>query len=670
MSFALVGVLSIGMSNSRSETLEITENTTLDPAKTYGRIVIKKSNVTIDGKGAWLIGDTTAKSNKLTGIAIEAKGVSNVTIRNVNAKGWETALKVSDGKGWLVEGCNFSDNFHDPEFGWGETPRRGGIVFIEVNGSTIRKCKANNVWDACALVRSDDNTIADNDFSHTSNTCLKMWTACRNLVKNNKLDYGIRKKPNEVHARDSTSVLLESGSNDNRLIENSITNGGDGIFIRSLNQWVSTGNRFEKNDCSYANNNCVECWSPGNIFIGNKANHGSYGFWMGGSNKSVLIDNEASFNGLAKGNHNSPHLPQNGHAGIVFMFGTSSHIIARGNKCVGNNGAGIAVIGDLDSKGTKWKARHWIIEQNTLSENRWGIYVQYADWIQIAANTFEKNSAKDVFLVGGNTNIFELANDPQIKSAPKAKLKAPARLAVGEKGPFDAAGSEDPAGHALKFRWDLGDGTIAEKSTVEHSFAQPGFYRVGLTVTNGSLSDLAWVDLYVTSSEKELGTEGEASQWTWEDPQSKVQFTDDAGIKLQGKSSLLATIKPYSGGRCNLIYRIPNKEGIALEGKKQLTFWIRSENDNIPSWQNPNPIITLRDGDKKFRMLTPQHDPLLKLADSEAREGWLRVVVPLGGDKDWKLEGDKIDKIQSISFGFDSWGGDPLRIWLDGLQIE
>jgi hypothetical protein len=81
-------------------------------------------------------------------------------------------------------------------------------------------------------------------------------------------------------------------------------------------------------------------------------------------------------------------------------------------------------------------------------------------------------------------------------------------------------------------------------------------------------SDLAWVDLYVTSNEKELGTEGDASHWTWEDPQSKVQFTDDTGIKLQGKSSLLATIKPYSGGRCNLIYHAPIKERMSLEGKK------------------------------------------------------------------------------------------------------
>ena len=36
--------------------LEITKDTVLDPATTYGPIVIKASNVIVDGAGAWVIG--------------------------------------------------------------------------------------------------------------------------------------------------------------------------------------------------------------------------------------------------------------------------------------------------------------------------------------------------------------------------------------------------------------------------------------------------------------------------------------------------------------------------------------------------------------------------------------------------------------------------------------
>ncbi len=85
----------------------------------------------------------------------------------------------------------------------------------------------------------------------------------------------------------------------------------------------------------YAHNNCFEAWCPRNRYIGNKANHGSYGFWLGASDETVLIGNEASYNGLPSGHHNSPHLPDATHSGIVFMFGPSSHTIVRGNTCVG-----------------------------------------------------------------------------------------------------------------------------------------------------------------------------------------------------------------------------------------------------------------------------------------------------------------------------------------------
>ena len=246
--------------------LEVTSDITLDPNVTYGAIVVRTSGITIDGNGAWLLGTpepTPGAAKAFRATAITADGFSHVTLRNINAKGWETGLVVRNAEGWTIENCNFSDNFHDPEFGWGENGRRGGIVLENVRKSTLTGNKANRVWDACVLVDSDDNLLERNDFSHTSNTCLKLWTASRNTIRRNVLSHGIRISPGEVHARDSTSVLIESGSNDNHFLENDCTHGGDGIFVRVLNGWCSTGNQFEGNDCSWANNNGIECWAPG-----------------------------------------------------------------------------------------------------------------------------------------------------------------------------------------------------------------------------------------------------------------------------------------------------------------------------------------------------------------------------------------------------------------------
>ena len=68
--------------------LEITKDTVLEAGKVYGAIVIKASNVKIDGNGAWVVGAKEGNPKTFKGVGISAKGVSNVVFKNVNAKGW------------------------------------------------------------------------------------------------------------------------------------------------------------------------------------------------------------------------------------------------------------------------------------------------------------------------------------------------------------------------------------------------------------------------------------------------------------------------------------------------------------------------------------------------------------------------------------------------------
>jgi len=384
----------------------------------------------------------------------------------------------------------------------------------------------------------------------------------------------------------------------------------------------------------------------------------------------VLIDNEASYNGLPDGMHNSPHLPKAGHAGIVFMFGSSSHTIARGNTCVGNNGAGIAVIGDMDSKGAKWKAQHWVIEQNTLSENRWGIYLQHADWVNMGSNVFKANKEADVHDAGGVTNLVRSVDQRKITRPPRAVLEGPAVARVGQQVALDAARSSDPDGNRLSFRWDLGDGATVAEARAAHAFKQPGFYRVGLTVNNGLLSDLAWRDFYVVEDVQELGTEAQADQWGWIDPQSAVKFNDDREMRISGSSSVFAMVQPYSGGRVSLLYPKSKASGVSLAGKKSLVFWLKATNENVPAWQGPNPVVTLYESETKFAKLTAKTDLLAQPPYSEAREGWTYFVVPLAGDDQWKREGAEMQAVNYLTLGFDSWGAPTLRIWIDGLALK
>jgi parallel beta-helix repeat protein len=676
----LVACSSFSLSAEREpDVLEVFSDVTLDPHRTYGKIVVKKSGITIEGQGAWLIGSTGADTKTFQGTAISADGVVGVTLRNVNAKGWETGLHIRNAESWTVEGCNFSDNFHDPGFGWGESGQRGGIVLEKVRKSTLRKNTAQRVWDACVLVDSDDNVIEENNFSHTSNTCLKLWTASRNTVRGNNLSHGIRISPGEVHARDSTSVLIESGSNDNRFLKNDCTHGGDGIFVRVLNGWCSTGNHFEENDCSFANNNGVECWAPRNVFLRNKANHCSYGFWLGGSDQTRLIENEASFNGLASGHHNSPHLPQNGHAGIVFMFGPSSHTLARGNVCRGNNGAGIALIGDLDSQGRKWKAYHWILERNILEKNRWGIFAEHADWISVAGNTLSDNSDENI-KVNGNVSRLEVTSTPipAGAEAPKISLTGPSVVKVDTAATWEASGSSDAKHRELQFTWDVGNGKLRTGPKLEHVFHQVGFQRIGLNATNGLLTEPGWRDVYVVRDVPEFG--GDPEQWAIEDfhdrirsPQqtSRARFAIDQSEHLVGDSSLQVQIEPYAGFRAALTFPKSQDAQWSLAGKTKLSFWLKAINADVTGWQGGPFIVLHGDGEERcYIEPQPGRDLMRELDHNEAREGWRLFEIPLAGDDRWKRDGDLPASVRAVSLAFDSWGAPPLQLWIDGLAWE
>ena len=189
--------------------LIVTQDTTLTASDVlHRRVVVKADHVTLDGSGLTLSGPGKGglKELETAGNGITVEGCTNVTIKNLNARGFAIGLKMSHCRAVVVENCDFSDNYSNPDHGWGDLPARGGIILEDVTLGVFRKLRANRVWDALSLTRCHDNLFEDNDFSRTSNTCAKLWESCRNKFFRNNLSYGIRidRDKSEVHARDSS----------------------------------------------------------------------------------------------------------------------------------------------------------------------------------------------------------------------------------------------------------------------------------------------------------------------------------------------------------------------------------------------------------------------------------------------------------------------------------
>ncbi len=658
--------------------MRITGDTTLERGAVLSEpLVIAASNIVLDGNGATIVGPGRAGDKEsFQGVGILAEGCSGVTLRNLRVRGFRIGLSVADAAGWLIEGCDFSDNYTDPAAGWDVLGRFGGIVLTRCTRFTIRRNTAQGVWNGLDLVACHDCRIAGNTFSHCSNVCLKLWESCRNEVADNDLSYGLRIDPGEVHARDSACVLIEAGSDDNRFLRNNATHGGDGIFIRSLNGWVSARNVFIENDCSHAHNNGFEAWCPDNVYLRNKANHCSHGFWLGPSDHTVLIGNEAGWNGSPDGHHNAPERDF-GHGGIVFIGDAAAHTILRGNHCHHNNGPGIALRGDTAADPPRWRIYHWIIEGNRLERNRWGIHAQVADLLLVRNNVSRHNQHPDVFdrvtrlTQSSSSSPSSSSSSSSSLPSPLALLSGPTRALVGEEVTFDASANARWAAGPLSYAWDIA-GEERFGPTVRHAFAKPGFYRISLTVDDGHEARVAWRDLYVVRDAEDPATEGSASFWSARLPggSGRVLFADFPD-PLVGHTSLCARVDPCPGREVELVFTPPAPWSLAEA--KLLTFWLKRRVEHYRGFRGANPVVRLccRGG---HITLTPAGGANLieSNAPSEARWGWLRLDIPLGGSGSWLRETTgqpSLGVVERLGLAFTPTGPEPFTLWLDGLAF-
>ena len=233
----------------------------LEPVSSRGAIIeVCTDGVSLDLSGVVLDGEGSG------GVGIWVHDCENVTVMNGVVIGFHYGIHADNVTNLNIQGCVVSDNTTPPDAGWlsdTEAPVEegfgGGIYLYNVSHSVIENNQVNNNFNGISLVRSEHNVIGGNHASYCGNVGIYLLTSSHNEVLHNLAEHCIRYTDRFwCDTADSAGILLENGSNHNRIIGNSLRYSGDGFFIRGGNRTPSNHNFISGNDASYSPNNAFE----------------------------------------------------------------------------------------------------------------------------------------------------------------------------------------------------------------------------------------------------------------------------------------------------------------------------------------------------------------------------------------------------------------------------
>ncbi|MDE3052694.1 MAG: right-handed parallel beta-helix repeat-containing protein [Gemmatimonadota bacterium] len=281
-------------------------------------VTIRGDDVTVDFAGARLEGaDPHADPDQAAGVAVRVDGGRNVRIVNAHIRGYKVAIMARGTHGLTLAGNDLSYNWkprlysvvrHESLLDWlsyhhnehDEWLRYGAAIYLaDVQGGEIAGNTAQQNMNGLMLVRSDALRIHDNTLSFNSGLGIGLYRSSRNTILHNRVDFDVRGYSHGFYNRgqDSAGLLMYEQSDSNVVAYNSVTHGGDGLFVWAGQTTMDTGlggvndNLYFGNDFSYAPTNGMEATFSRNDFIANRVAGSDHGLWGGYSYDSKIVAN-------------------------------------------------------------------------------------------------------------------------------------------------------------------------------------------------------------------------------------------------------------------------------------------------------------------------------------------------------------------------------------------
>lgn len=366
-------------------------------------ITIRGTGITVEMAGVTLAGSAgRADPDRLAGTAVLVDGGSDITVRGAVIRGYKVAILARGTRNLRLEENDVSHNWkprllsvveHESLVDWlyfhhneqDEWLRYGaGIYLVDVDGGEVRGNIARQGMNGLLLVRSANLRIWNNDFSYLSGLGIGLYRSSWNRIMHNRVDWCVRGYSHGFYRRgqDSAALLLYEQSSHNVVAYNSMTHGGDGLFLWAGQSTMDDGaggsndNLFLANDFSHAPTNGMEATFSRNRFIANRVWENTHGLWGGYSYESVIAGNDFRDNRIAIA---IEHGQDNRVLGNDF-FSDSTAIRLWWNKLEPSDWG--------YPKHRDTRSRDWDIAGNRFTGNRVALRVEETTGLRLAGNWF------------------------------------------------------------------------------------------------------------------------------------------------------------------------------------------------------------------------------------------------------------------------------------------
>ena len=343
-----------------------------------------------------------ALPDERAGIGIRIDGGSNITIRNARVHGYKIGIIAHGTRSLSLIDNDASHNWkprlfslveHESLVDWlshhkndeGEWLRFGAGIYLDnARGGEIRGNRIEQGFEGLMLARSDSLRIWNNTIEFNSGVGIGLYRSSYNTIMHNHASFNVRGYSHGFYRRgqDSADLLLYEQSSHNVVAYNSMTHGGDGLFLWAGQSTMDTGqggandNIFYANDFSYAPTNAMEATFSRNVFIANLARGSEYGLWGGYSFDSVIRDN----------------MFEDNRTGIAIEHGQNNQVLAntftRDSTAI-NLWANPIEPSDWGyPKHRDTRSRDYLIKNNRFQNNRVGMRVAQTTGVRSVSNQF------------------------------------------------------------------------------------------------------------------------------------------------------------------------------------------------------------------------------------------------------------------------------------------